>query len=308
MASKSKRMKKKMQILVPTDFSRASRAGARFAIQWASQQNVHLVFAHVLRIIRLTRWNDKQYDRFAASERTLYTKKLAAFVADLQRRLPLPPGSWSSVLIEGITTHGGLQDYCRQHPGIDLVCMGTQGADKRSRRLFGTMTSSFILQSDTPVIAVPAAYRRKPISQITYASDLADSSRELQHVVSLARPLDAKVGILHLQEAGEVTIDPETLKKIWKRQSGQNIKVEFRRADPSLSIAGNLERTARALHPSLMVLFSNRSRTFFQTLLYPSSAERLSLHTTIPILVLNKRESASGKHDRARPKLNASVR
>ncbi|HVU94119.1 MAG TPA: universal stress protein [Puia sp.] len=280
-------MKKKMHILVPTDFSPASRAGIRFAIQWSQQQNAHLTFVHVMHIVRPTRWTDKQYDTFAASERALYTKKLRAFIADIQRRQPLRPKSWSLVLLEGFNADLALIDYCREHPGIGLVCMGTKGAN-RTRRIFGTNTGNFILQSDKPVIAVPATYRRKPISRVTYASDLADAARELKQVVALAGPLHAKVGILHLTETGETTPDPETLKKLWKKEAGRNVTIEFRKADPAVSIAKNLQQTARTLQPSLLILFSNRRRTFFQSLLYPSNAERLAVAATVPLLVLGK--------------------
>lgn len=282
-------MKKKIRILVPTDFSAASRAGIRFAIQWSRQQNAHLVFAHVLKIVRLTRWSDNQYDMFAAAERAAASKKLAAFIGDIQRRLPLRPNSWSCVLLEGISTDSALRNYCRQHPEIRLVCMGTKGANT-TRRIFGTNTSNFILQTDTPVIAVPATYRRTPISRITYATDLSDSARELKQVVALAGPLHAKVSILHLTEAGDMSVDRETLKKVWEKGSGRDITVEFRKADPSASIAKNLQQTVRSLRPSLLMLFSNRRRTLFQTLLYPSNAERLALSTSVPMLVMGKKD------------------
>jgi nucleotide-binding universal stress UspA family protein len=280
-------MKEKMHILVPTDFSPASRAGVRFAIQWSRQQNVHLVFVHVMNLVRLTRWNDQQYESFASAESAFYQKKLATFIADVQRRLPMRPNSWSSILLEGLNADIALMDYCREHPEIRLVCMGTKGAGG-TRRLFGTNTGNFILHADTPVIAVPAAYRRKPISRVVYASDLADAIHELKQVVGLAKPLHAKVWVLHLKEAGEMTLDPASLKQVWKKESGYNLTVEFRKPDASLSVARNLEQTARSLHPSLMMLFSNRRRTVFQNLFYPSNAERLAFDTKIPLLVMGK--------------------
>jgi|GEM_PF-305811 len=291
-------MKKKMRILVPTDFSPASRAGARFAIQWSRQQNAHLIFVHVMKIVRLTRWSDKQYEAFAASERERCEKQLATFIAGIQRRLPLRPNSWSTLLLEGFSADLALIEYCREHPEIGMVCMGTKGAN-RTRRIFGSNTGNFILQSDTPVIAVSTAYRRKPISRMTYASDLANSARELKQVIELARPLHAKVSVLHMKEPGEMTIDPQTLKNIWKKQSRQNVTVEFRMADPELSIAKNLEQSARSLHPSLLVLFSDRRRTFFQSILYPSNAERLAVAASLPLLVIGKEDQRSLQKQRS---------
>lgn len=42
------------KVLVTTDFSENSKAGIRFAIQWASQQRLSLIFVHVLHILRPT--------------------------------------------------------------------------------------------------------------------------------------------------------------------------------------------------------------------------------------------------------------
>lgn len=38
------------RILVSTDFSENSKSGIRLAIHWASQQNLELIFIHVLHI------------------------------------------------------------------------------------------------------------------------------------------------------------------------------------------------------------------------------------------------------------------
>ena len=52
------------KILVPTDFSANSRAGVRFAIHWATQQKLDLVFVHVLNILRVTSWSDRYFAKY----------------------------------------------------------------------------------------------------------------------------------------------------------------------------------------------------------------------------------------------------
>src|SRR5579872_7519585 len=94
-------MKKKITILVPTDFSAASRAGMRFAIQWARQQDAKLVFAHVLRVLRLTNWSDKQFEAFMAAERTLFSRRLRRLAAEVCRPMQVGQKDYCTEVLEG---------------------------------------------------------------------------------------------------------------------------------------------------------------------------------------------------------------
>ncbi len=282
-------MQKKINILVPTDFSRASLAGIRFAIQWSQQQNAHLTFVHVMTLLRLTKWTDRQFEDFAVSERKLRQKQLDTLIADVQRRYPLPPDSYSLLLLEGVSADVVLLDYCRRHPGIHLVCMGTRGAGKVSK-LFGTNTGNLITHSDIPVIAVPAAYRRKEITRILYATDLSHYQNELKEIVRLARPLHAKISVLHLVQPGETPINTNILQKVWEKEFDYPVTVDFRSADSSISQTADLDRAVTDFNPSLVIMFSDRRRTLFQRIFYPSRAENLAFSTKAPLLVLGKRE------------------
>lgn len=151
-------MKKTITILVPTDFSAASRAGMRFGIQWARQQKAKLVFAHVLRILRLTSWSDKRYEAFAAAQRTLYFRRLTRLASEVFRHTHLARKAYTTQVIEGISADIALTELNGQRTDIDLICMATRGAGKL-KKLFGTHTGNLILRSEIPVIAVPVGYR-----------------------------------------------------------------------------------------------------------------------------------------------------
>ncbi len=282
-------MTKKTNILVPTDFSVASRAGIRFAIQWSRQQNVHITFVHVLTLLRLTKWSDKQFEAFAATERKRLQEKLDALITGVQRRYHLRPGTYSSFLLEGVSADLVLIDYCWHHPEIHLVCMGTRGANKIDK-LFGTNTGHFITHSDTPVTAVPASYRIKKISRLLYATDLNHYQDELKEVVTLARPLHAKISVLHFTQPGEMNLNTDTIQKIWKKEFGYPVTVDFRPADITRSPVADLEKTIQAFGPSLVIMFSNRRRTLFQAIFYPSRSERLAFRIKTPLLVLGKEQ------------------
>jgi hypothetical protein len=49
------------KILAPTDFSNNSRRGMRFAMQWATQQKMEIVFLHVYHPVSYLNWTVKEF-------------------------------------------------------------------------------------------------------------------------------------------------------------------------------------------------------------------------------------------------------
>jgi nucleotide-binding universal stress UspA family protein len=280
-------MKKTITILVPTDFSSASRAGMRFAIQWTRQQKAKLVFVHVLRLLRLPVWSEKQYQVYAAKERLLHSRQLVRLASEVCRQMKVPSKEYTTQLLEGISPDITLTELTKHHPDIDLICMATSGAGK-FKKLFGTNTGNLILRSEIPVIAVPVAYRVKLIKRILYATDLADYSSELGKVVNITRSLHAEIIVVHFNETGEVRLNPSLVNKVWEKQYGYPVKLRYESADPDLSLVENLQGVISRLNPSLVVMFTDRRRTLYQRLLNPSQSESLSFQLKVPLLVFGK--------------------
>jgi len=279
-------MKKNSVILVPTDFSAASRPGVRFALQWARQGNCRLIFAHVVHILRPTAWSDKKFEAYWKLELDRRRMQLEQFVREMLRKEPIDRKAWSCELLEGPGADIAIMDYCARQK-IDLVCMGTRGAG-RMKKLFGTNTANLIAHSDVPVIAVPAAWRRRKITRLLYASDLADYAREMRKVVDIARPLHARLSFLHCSIPGEMPLDKQAIESVWAKQFKYPVETHFTKWDGATSLVDGIERAAGAMHPSLVVLFSNRERTLFQQLFTPSRAQSLVFRAKVPLLVLNK--------------------
>lgn len=265
-------MKKKTTILVPTDFSAASRPAMRFAIQWAHQQRSKIIFTHVLDIIKFADWNKKKFEADAAEQRTSAISRLRGMVSGILRRTNTPAKDCDIRLVEGAGTDKVLADLSRLED-IDFICMGTNGAGTL-QRVIGTNTGNLIRRSEVPVIAVPAGYRSSPVKRILYATDLTDYRNELKRVQAVARALGAETDVLHLLQTGEL-----------RRSDG----IIYRIADPTLSLAEDLQQAVRALRPSMVVMFTDQKRSWFKRLVYPSQAERMSYNLSVPLLVMAKR-------------------
>ena len=121
------------KVLVPTDFSANSKAGIRFALQWASQENIELVFIHVLHILRASRWTDSYFIKYAEQEELICDEKFEKHIADIFKKHIGKVPKYSKVIIRGIAPDLSILEYCRKHKNIDYVCLSTRGAGKVER-------------------------------------------------------------------------------------------------------------------------------------------------------------------------------
>lgn len=280
-------MNKSITILVPTDFSPGSRAGIRFAVQWARQQDAKLVLVHVLNIVRMTRWSPQQFEAFVTAQRRLALDRLQRLAAQVCRQTHFSRQDLSTAVIEGVSADVSLLDFAKGRPDIDMICMGTRGAG-RIGKVLGTNAGNLILHSAIPVIAVPATYRVKSIKTILYAADLVSHKTELRRVVAIARALHASLCVTHVAWRGDTQLDTALMEKVWSEEYGYPVHMRYEPADPMLSVAGNLDVIIRRRKPSLVILFTDRERSGFDRLFFPSQAEGLSFRTNVPLLVIGK--------------------
>ncbi len=276
------------KVLVPTDFSSNARAGIRFALQWASQENIELVFIHVLHILRASRWTNDYFIKYAEQEELLCDEKFDKHLAEMLKKHTGKMPKYSKVIIQGISPDVSIMDYCRKQKDIDYVCISTRGAGK-VERIFGTNTGSLITKSDTPVVAIPKNYRASKIQKIMYASDFKNYEAEVTQVIQFARPLKAPLEVLHFSWPNETDIDIKKLEAEAKKKHQYKVNILFENYKAINSTLTNIKNQVALKKPSVLVMFTDQNRSFFQKIFQPSKTEQLSFDLKVPLLIFNKK-------------------
>ena len=282
------------KILVPTDFSWNSKAGIRFAIQWARQQNIELVFTHVFNLMQPTNWSDQTFQNFLVGEKKIHELRLERFVKDIYRSMNVNPGKHSLLVIPGDSADLSIMNYCRVHKDIDAICISTRGAGG-FKKIYGTNTGNLVTKSSVPVIAVPKAYKANRIGKVLYATDLRQFRSELKKVLAFTKPLDAKLEILHLSWLNDILPDEKLIEEMMKEQFHYKLKVRFARLDFGKTWIRNMQEQIHAYKPSVVVMFTDQSKTIFQKLFTPSKSEQLSFQLRVPMLVFRKTLNVKNK-------------
>jgi nucleotide-binding universal stress UspA family protein len=121
------------QILVATDFSGASGAALRVAIDYARRLHAGL---HVLHVV--------------TSEEHEVARLLAAAAAEAPAEVPVTVASTGGDPADEIVRYAG------RHP-IELIVVGTHGRTGVSRLLLGSVAERVVRTAARPVLTVPAA-------------------------------------------------------------------------------------------------------------------------------------------------------
>ncbi len=271
-------------LLVTTDFSESSRGAVRFAIQLAQKTNRKLVFFHCLPYLRLSRWSDEQYQRFAKEEREEAEKNLTQFARGAFRSARVKDPEFECIVKHGVDARKAIIQQAKKS-GAEAICVGTRGAGKL-KKLLGTTSSAIIRSSPLPVFVIPASYRRKPIKHVVYASDLDRVAGELKEVRKFARPLKAKITVLHYDYLIEVKQAREKLEKVAKKYKRSDVKFKFRKYHIDRSLASHLLEDIKKSKASLAVLFTNRRRGWFDRLFLSSKSIDVASAAKIPLLII----------------------
>jgi nucleotide-binding universal stress UspA family protein len=274
------------KILVTTDFSANSKAGLRFAIQLASQHEYELTFLHVYYIMKPSSWNDKAFAEYEKKQVEKMQRDLNHLVDSVYKSMKISSSNKKCVLLNSIYTDKSIREYADKNK-FSFICISTRGAGKL-KKYFGTNTSNLITFSAIPVIVVPDNYRSTKITNILYASDLLHLQREIKQVVDFAKPLKANVELLHLNSPAQIMTDTKIIEVAVKKFSRYNVKLHLENCNLVETFISNIETAIKKSKPSMLVMFTEKNRTFFQRLFNPSKTEEYSFNPKVPLLAFKK--------------------
>lgn len=274
------------KILVPTDFSNNSKSGLRFAIRLAARNKAPLVFIHVTQIPRpIEEKNGAEFEAHKTEQLQATKMKLERFISGIYRSLKLDGGEYGCEVIEGLKADVCLLDYCKTHSDIGFIAISTRGASYLNKVL-GTNTGNLITKSPVPVIAVPRDYRAKPLRNVLYSTDLENLDKEFDTILNFAKPKGLSVEVLHFSTPS--TFNKENDLEKLELKAGYPVKIWKVKPDINNSMINNLQEQIEKTKPSLVALFTNQQRTFFEKMFLSSMAEALSFKAQVPLLVFNK--------------------
>ena len=276
------------KILVTTDFSNKAKTGLRFAIQLASQQVVELTFFYTYHLIKPTIWSDADFASYKKNEAAKNEKKLRQYVNSIYKNKGIIPKNIKYVVKEAIFADSSIREYALNNH-FDFICAGTRGAGFQ-KKILGSTTTSLINFSTVPIIAIPQNYRMNSIKKLLYLSDLTDLDNELKKVADFAKPLGAKVALLHFTSPDGLLDKKYKIAEAVKKCEKGAVDFYFKDFKKTDRLISKINDFATLFKPSMIIMFTKPNKGFIEKMFYGSNSENYAINAKVPLLVFNKKD------------------
>jgi nucleotide-binding universal stress UspA family protein len=269
-------------ILVPTDFSDASRNASEYAVAYAKQFGYKLLLCHVyhLPVISvpeeplLVLENPKVYHRShlqSLQEEAAFLSKNNEVEIDCKA-------------IEGFAVDEILALEQERYPELIIMGMGTEGG--LSELIIGSIATDIIRKSKTPVLLVPEKASFRKIDKITLAYDykIDQDVQILEPLKELVKESAAKLFILNV---GKKDPEQDAIKaiagiKIEKYFSDIAFTTHFTEND---DFSAGINEFIESENIDLIVMIPHK-HNFLERLFKESHTKKIAFHTHIPLLTL----------------------
>jgi nucleotide-binding universal stress UspA family protein len=270
------------KILVPVDFSLASRSASFYAAGIAEVLDASVTLLHVV--------NAESSEETLANWRTIEKKMLESSQRDALSLIKEIGASIKSKIVvdyhvvRGHPMYQHVEEFVKAN-AIDLVIMGTKGASGLKKMLMGSNTVAVINESSVPVITVPTETRFSPIKLIVYASDNMNLKYEIRKVALFAKIFHAQLHVLHVAPPEGEPVNINDLER------GLIDTAHFSDIHVHIAGGGNVNAVVEGFvaehKANLLVMFTEKMNHLKQAF-GKSKTREFAFSGSIPMLALNK--------------------
>jgi nucleotide-binding universal stress UspA family protein len=283
------------RILVPVDFSDASRKAMHYGAVLASKFGASLTAAHIVPSFGAFNYafpgDTYEFEKkvFAEAARQLPNEIPAAYRGQLKTETVVKAGDVRDELLRTI-----------QSESADLVVMGTHGRRRIERLMLGSTTEDMLRRIPVPILTV--SYRgsdkqaespfEAPFHRILYATDLSEKSATgLHYCAGLARVLASHLTMLHVMDlrdtvafSNEADIHASLTRRlheaVGKEQCNDlSIATEVVRGVPHREVLKFADKSS-----SDLIVINLQSKGLLERAVLGSTAERVIRTSAIPVL------------------------
>lgn len=277
------------KIIVPTDFSPASKGAFHFALDLAQLQAGQVKALHIYHpeFDPEGNWlNNSFLDGIGFSQ-----ERLEQFVKEELGAAGSGNAATAVEVDQEVITGFAVDEIleCSRRKDVDLMVMGSTGEKGFLEKLFGSVSTNVTQRAECPVMLVPEGVKFHGFKHIMYASNYeAAESPTLHKLIDVANSFDADIHFVHVSEEGDTENYQEIESRLFKVLfNGNEPKFAFNMTNvEGHSVVDGLNDYAIKHNIDLVVMVSPH-RNFWEQLFHKSVTKAMTLNTKLPILVLH---------------------
>lgn len=271
------------RILLPTDFSEVANNALVFALDLCQKTNsaIHILHVNPVPVADIN-FPQETYQLYLSEMKDYAGKELAALVEKYLK----PSGiAYTTHTQIGFVNDEVLQ-YVQNHQ-IDLVVMGTTGASGLQELLIGSNTASVVGRATVPVFVIPPSARHNEFKHVLYASDYSEPEfPAVSRLIYFAELYDARITVIHAKTESDRYFNSEDNFFVKNRQKIKSEQISIETVgEKDITDAVNDYIDHKGVD---MVVMAKHNRSWFDRIFHRSLSKRMTYHTRVPLLVLNK--------------------
>lgn len=270
-------------ILVPVDFSPASRNASMYAAELAKLFNSRLLLFHAYMLptpISEVPYAMITVDNLQKENEDLIRKEATWLHEQYGRE------------VEWLVRIGIASDEIKnlnKEREIGLIVMGMKGAGGFDK-IIGSTTTNVARKVKTPVLVIPHDATYTPVKHITYASDFSykTSVQLFNPLIELARTFMAKIYILYVRQTHGGSTEEELTGKRSNEIIFEGVEHEYAVIEEP-SVNQGINRYLQQ-HKSEMLAMVAHKHTFLERLFSKNHTTAMAYETHVPLLILQDKD------------------
>jgi nucleotide-binding universal stress UspA family protein len=276
------------KILVPTDFSACAENAVNFAVESAK------IFPATITLLHAFELNGDVYTDYMGVNKE-YNQSQLHEATDKLTQLKVSIEKKDALSIESTVYTGSVKESILQtasEKNIDLVVMGTAGANGLLQKLWGSTTSAIIGKSQVPVLAIPVNYQwKKPAKILLSTNHFETEPAILDAIFDLADSYNAQVQVVvftnEAHDTALVFLEQDRKIPAYEQMLKDKYKDVMIGVDHLFGTDFELVLQNYINHNQVdMLAMIPYKRSFADKIFHPSITKRMSYHTKIPLLAI----------------------
>lgn len=268
-------------IFFPTDFSKNAEKALPFAAEIASRTDSKLILFHASQSAMDFAPNFEQAKEEAIKKAG---KEFDKLIANLNKDDRYSNLEIATILQSGHPTVGLLEKVSENDSG--LIVMGTKGATGERNVIFGSVASSIINKSETPVLAIPEGSKVEDFKHITFTTDYHEGDLgALKQTVALAKLFNSDINVMHVAEKRSLLSDIKFrgFRELVKEQTEyENIAFKIKYDYDFFPVMADYLID----NPNSLLVMVRHKKTFWEKLLERDHSKEMAFYSRVPLLVL----------------------
>ena len=276
-------------ILYATDYSENSAAALKYAYALNSQLGTRLLITHVFDYPTFlgTEELSEPFSKLEKDNFKMHRSKLEKFCDKYLGKNWNSPNIQLEIVEHKSVIQGIITIANEWH--ANMIVVGMKGGSGVRELIMGSTTKQLIENAPCPILAIPTDMSHDEIKTMVYATDFEEEDfQTIKRLVEIAKPLDAKINIVHISTKKEYKGD---MQMEWFKDALEE-RITYKNIEFKLLISDDIFDSLRVylgdVGADLVVMLEREKKGFLKKWFHQDLVKKMESYGRVPLMSFNE--------------------